>query len=444
MMLSADRASSMLDRSVEERRRSLRARGALAIGGVLGAFRVVRPLGAGGMGAVYLAERTDGAYDQLVAIKLFAASPQFESRFRRERAILARLDHPRIARLVDGGVRDGRQPYFVLEYVDGQPLDVYLREHRPSFRARVELFLEICDAVGYAHRNLVVHRDLKPQNILVTKGGHAKLLDFGIAKLLAEDDVLATRTIQSVATPAYAAPEQLTGQAITTATDVWALGALLYQVLSGALPFSTSHGRVALEHAILHDDPPSPRTLAPEIPEDLEAIALAALRKEPEERTPSVEAFADDLRRWIALRPVRARGLTALSGAQVVQRNRPRWRFRLSRPPPSPPASWRPLAGPEARKASAAIAEASAPLARDFLVRLLRRQSRKRAVQRRPRARDMLEKAANRRRGELAQHLTFRLSCWSSSPGCTASAGNAALIRRCRRHAARRRFFPDH
>src|SRR5262249_50606231 len=261
--------------------------------------------GAGGMGAVYLAERIDGAFAQRVAIKLFAASPQLESRFHRERAILARLDHPRIARLVDGGVRDGRHPYFVLEYVDGQPLDTYLREHRPSFRARIELFLEICEAVGYAHRNLVVHRDLKPQNILVTPDGHAKLLDFGIAKLLAEDDVLATRTIHGVATPAYAAPEQLTGQPITTATDVWALGALLYQVLSGALPFTTARGRVALEHAILNDDPPRPRALAPDIPEDLEAIALAALRKEPEERTPSVEALADDLRRWIALRPVR-------------------------------------------------------------------------------------------------------------------------------------------
>jgi tetratricopeptide (TPR) repeat protein len=409
-MLSADRDSaSMLDRSVDESAAALfEAQSAFAPGSMLGAFRVVRRLGTGGMGTVYLAARTDGAFEQQVAIKLFAASPQFESRFRRERAILARLDHPRIARLVDGGVREGRQPYFVLEYVDGQPLDAYLREHRPSFRARVELFLEICDAVGYAHRNLVVHRDLKPQNILVTPDGHVKLLDFGIAKLLADDDVLATRTLHSVATPAYAAPEQLTGQGITTATDVWALGALLYQTLCDELPFPTRNGRVALEHAILHADPPRPRAIDPSIPEDLEAIALAALCKEPERRTPSVEAFADDLRRWIALRPVRARGASRRYRAlRFVQRNR----LPLAL---SALAGAAALAGlgvavwqaREVRTASrAALAEAErAKLTKDFLVRLFFNANPAGGrAEADPGAREMLERAGESlRKGELS------------------------------------------
>ena len=409
-MLSADRdSSSMLDRPVEESAAALfEARGSFAPGSMLGAFRVVRRLGAGGMGTVYLAERTDGAFEQRVAIKLFAASPQFESRFHRERAILGRLDHPRIARLVDGGVRDGRQPYFVLEYVDGQPLDAYLRERTPSFRSRVELFLEICDAVGYAHRNLVVHRDLKPQNILVTPEGHAKLLDFGIAKLLADDDVLATRTLQGVATPAYAAPEQLTGGAITTATDVWALGALLYQVLSGALPFPTLNGRVALEHAILHDDPPRPRSVAPAIPEDLEAIALAALHKEPEERTPSVEALAEDLRRWIDFRPVRARGPSRrYRTLRFVQRNR--LPLALSALAAAAVAvgvattAWQARAARIASRAATAEAE-RAKLTRDFLVRLFfdANPAGGRANAGLT-ARDMLEKAGESlRQGELA------------------------------------------
>ena len=454
-LLSADRnSSSMLDRPVEESAAALfEAHGTFAPGDALGAYRVVRRLGAGGMGTVYLADRADGSFEQRVAIKLFAAPPQLESRFHRERAILARLDHPRIARLVDGGVRDGRQPYFVLEYVDGQPLDDYLRERAPSFRARVELFLEICDAVGYAHRNLVVHRDLKPQNILVTRDGHAKLLDFGIAKLLAEDDVLATRTLHGVATPAYAAPEQLTGGAITTATDVWALGALLYQVLSGALPFSTKDGRVALEHAILHDDPPRPRIVAPEIPEDLEAIALAALRKEPERRTPSVEALADDLRRWIERRPVRARGASRrYRTLRFAQRNR--LPLALSALAAAAVAAgfaataWQARA---ARKASAAaIAEAErAKLTRDFLVRLFFEANpaggRSNAALT---ARDMLEKAGESlRQGELAatpavQADLLELIGWlhaqRGEPGPEISAIQAAI-------AARRKVLPpDH
>jgi eukaryotic-like serine/threonine-protein kinase len=454
-MLSADRdPSSMLDRPVEESAAALfEARSAFAPGDALGAFCVVRRLGAGGMGTVYLAERTDGTFEQRVAIKLFAASPQFESRFRRERAILARLDHPRIARLVDGGVHDGRQPYFVLEYVDGQPLDAYLRERTPSFRERVELFLEICDAVGYAHRNLVVHRDLKPQNILVTRDGHVKLLDFGIAKLLADDDVLATRTLQSVATPAYAAPEQLTGGTITTATDVWALGALLYQVLSGALPFATRHGRVALEHAILHDDPPRPRSLAPEVPEDLEAIALAALRKEPERRTPSVEALAEDLRRWISLKPVRARGDSRrYRTLRFVQRNRlPLALSGLAVAAATigvAATAWQARA---ARIASGvAIAEAErAKLTRDFLVRLFFDAN---PAGGRPNAgltaRDMLEKAGESlRKGEMAatpdvQADLLELIAWlhgqRGERGPEISTMQAAI-------AARRKLLPpDH
>ena len=205
----------------------------------VGAYQVLRVLGEGGMGMVYLATRADQAYQQQVAIKLmrpgFVPSQGMLLRFSAERQILANLNHPNIARLLDGGTGPGDLPYLVMEYVDGVPIDDYCREHKLSIDDRLKLFRSVCAAIEYAHKNLVVHRDIKPGNILVTADGEAKLLDFGIAKLLGPEkgNLTLTRASQRLMTPEYASPEQIRGEPITTATDVYALGVLLYELLAG-------------------------------------------------------------------------------------------------------------------------------------------------------------------------------------------------------------------
>src|SRR5215469_1882389 len=215
----------------------------------IGPYRLIRLLGRGGMGVVFLAERADGQYSQQVAIKLMSAvlsgSPDMLIRFRAERQILARLEHPNIARLLDGGITDDGQSYLVIEYVDGDTLGEYCRRVQPSLNARLELFLQICDAVEYAHRYLVIHRDLKPANILVTANGTPKLLDFGLARLL-DPSILGlsgahTRASERLLTPEYASPEQVRGEAISTATDVFGLGILLYELLAGRRPFQVEN-----------------------------------------------------------------------------------------------------------------------------------------------------------------------------------------------------------
>ncbi len=214
----------------------------------LGAYRILRPLGRGGMGAVFLAERADGQFERRVAIKVLPWSARGEAmldRFAEERRILAGLEHSGIAHLLDGGVAEDGSPYLVLEYVAGLPIDRYCRDNRLGLRARLDLFLAVCDAVRYAHRNLVVHRDLKPGNILVSETGSVKLLDFGIAKLIdTEGDDGETRGLHFL-TPEYAAPEQLSGGAVTTATDVYALGVLLFRLLSGRVPLQVSGEPIA-------------------------------------------------------------------------------------------------------------------------------------------------------------------------------------------------------
>ncbi|HET7374636.1 MAG TPA: serine/threonine-protein kinase, partial [Gemmatimonadaceae bacterium] len=205
----------------------------------VGPFRIVREIGHGGMGTVYLGERDDGQFAQRVAIKLIRGSPALVARFLEERRILALLEHPRIARLVDGGVTDAGMPWFAMEYVEGQPIDQYCdAQHLPLAR-RLDLFDAVCDAVQYAHQHLVVHRDLKPSNILVTADGQLKLLDFGIAKLVdpLADAETAGQTAWRAMTPEYAAPEQVRGQPVSTATDVYALGVLLYVLLTGRRPY---------------------------------------------------------------------------------------------------------------------------------------------------------------------------------------------------------------
>ncbi|HZI99059.1 MAG TPA: serine/threonine-protein kinase [Gemmatimonadaceae bacterium] len=284
-----------------------------------GAYRLVRQIGHGGMSRVYLAERTDGEFEQQVTIKLLRAgmdSPADLERFRRERQILARLNHPNVARLLDGGVTAEGVPYLVMEYVEGETIDRYCKDHKLGLRERLTLFLTILDATQYAHRNLVIHRDLKPANIFVTADGAVKLLDFGLAKMLELDPLASadamTGTAQRWMTPEYAAPEQIRGEPVSTLTDVYQLGAVLFELLTGTLPFGRrGRSTYELERAIMNDDP-----AAPSLSGDLDAIILKALQKEPEQRYASVDAFADDVRRHLSSHPVHARAPSAAYRAQ--------------------------------------------------------------------------------------------------------------------------------
>ncbi len=282
-----------------------------------GAYVLLHPIGRGGMGEVHLAARSDGEFEQRVALKLLPhPTAGLKRRFLQERQILARLEHPNIARLLDGGVGEAGVPYFAMEYVEGAPIDRFVYERELSVRAILKLFLPVCDAVQYAHRNLVIHRDIKPSNILVGDDGAPKLLDFGIAKILQETEDDATQTQARVFTPDYAAPEQIRGDAVTTATDVYTLGVLLYELLTGARPYKLKRDG-SLQHAILTLNP-SPPSAASErradtrrarlLRGDVDRIVMTALAKEPERRYSSAEALARDVRAYLDGRPVAARG----------------------------------------------------------------------------------------------------------------------------------------
>ncbi len=328
--------------------------GAARAGMRIGPYRLVGEIGRGGMGVVYLAERADGRFEQQVAVKLVGQGLHDEHllhRFRAEQQILAALEHPNIARLYDGGLADNGAPYLVMEYVEGQPIDQYCDTHRLSTDQRLALFRAVCAVVQYAHQNLVVHRDLKPSNIMVTEpvpaqagNGRVKLLDFGIAKLLSDDDADAaplTRTGMRVMTPEYASPEQVRGEPVTTASDVYALGVILYQLLTGHRPYQVRGLTPSeVERVVCEQEPQAPSTaisqaaeaasangttqpLTPDAvsqarsthPErlrrslkgDLDNIVLKALRKEPARRYASVEQFAEDIRRYLERLPVTAR-----------------------------------------------------------------------------------------------------------------------------------------
>jgi len=312
------------------------------IGTRVGPYRVVSILGHGGMSTVYRAERDDSQYQQTVAIKVLQHStlhPRLRSRLHSERHILATLDHPSIARLIDSGDLEDGTPYLVMEHVDGESIDSYCDSRTLFVRERLDLFVKVCAAVQYAHRNLVVHRDIKSSNIFVTAEGAPKLLDFGIAKLLAPESLShtlpVTRLQERILTPENAAPEQVLGRPITTATDIYALGVLLYQLLTGRSPYRLlSYSQLQLERAICMDDPVrpsqmvisklngekdadrsrisdrrglSPQRLRARLSGDLDAIVAMAMRKEPDRRYPSVEALADDINRHLLGQPVRAR-----------------------------------------------------------------------------------------------------------------------------------------
>ena len=299
----------------------------------IGAYRVVRQIGQGGTARVFLAERDDGQFAQRVALKVLRPGHDSEidqGRFRAERQILASLNHPNIARLLDGGVTDEGLPYLVMEIIDGEPIDAYCSSRALSLRERLAMFVTVCEATQYAHRNLVVHRDLKPSNIMVAADGQVKLLDFGLAKLLdARPDHAAGATLTSRhwMTPEYAAPEQVRGAAATTLTDVYQLGVVLYELLTDRLPFGKREsGSFDLARAILEVDPPRPSSVSARgfaRAGDLDAIVLKALRKEPEQRYASVEALRDDVQRYEAGLPIRAReGGAAYRAATFVRRHR--------------------------------------------------------------------------------------------------------------------------
>jgi serine/threonine protein kinase/tetratricopeptide (TPR) repeat protein len=334
-----------------------------APGGVrrVGAYTILGELGRGGMGVVYLAAREDGEFTQRVAVKLIRRGLDTEDiigRFRNERQILASLNHPNIARLLDGGTTEDGVPFFVMEYVEGLPLLRYCDERGLPTDGRLRLFREVCAAVSHAHQNLVIHRDLKPSNILVAAGGEVKLLDFGVAKLLSPeapgDGAPRTQTNLRVLTPEYASPEQVRGERLTTATDVYSLGVVLYEMLTGAKPYRLKDDSLEeLSRAVREDEPskpseafrdsatrrrgdarespspshdpasPRPRVPASQLRGDLDNIVLMALRKEPARRYESVAQFSEDIERHLAGLPVIARQDTfAYRASKFVGRHR--------------------------------------------------------------------------------------------------------------------------
>jgi tetratricopeptide (TPR) repeat protein len=275
--------------------------------GSCGPYRLVRLLGSGGMGAVYLAERIDGEIQQKVAVKLLRADghrPAWRGRFLKERQLLASLNHPSIVRVIDAGHTDDERPYLVMEYVDGVPIDIYAAAI--DLRDRLILFLRVCEGVSHAHQHLIVHRDLKPSNILVDASGQPKLLDFGIAKLL-DETADATQTMDRLLTPNYASPEQFSGAVQTTSTDVYSLGAVFYKLLTGRSPHEAIGAAPAAGANAAGREVSAPSSLNPRVPIDLDYVLGKALRAEPEERYVSVEAFANDLRAFLESKPVLAR-----------------------------------------------------------------------------------------------------------------------------------------
>jgi len=336
---------------LENRRFALPNAAGLA-GQTLGPYTLISQIGQGGMGSVWLARRSDGRFERQAAVKfvnIALAGRATEERFKREGSILGRLTHPHIADLLDAGVSSDGQPYLVLEYVDGEAIDRYCDEHRLDVEARVRLFLDVLAAVAHAHANLIVHRDIKPSNVLVTTAGEVKLLDFGIAKLLEGEGQAGAATLLtheggSALTPQYAAPEQLTGRPVTTATDVYALGVLLYQLLCSRHPAGAGpHSPAELLKAVIDLEPPrvsdastadnskliaesrstTPDKLRRELRGDLDTIVGKALKKDPHERYASVTGFADDLQRYLKHEPISARpDALAYRTAKFLRRNR--------------------------------------------------------------------------------------------------------------------------
>lgn len=334
------------------------------IGERLGNYEVIRELGRGGMGSVFLAVRADDQFRKQVAIKLMnvaIAGPEMLARFRAERQILADLDHPNIARMLDGGATPSGMPYVVMEYIDGLPIDIYCQVHGLEIPERLALFRQLCDAVMYAHRNLIVHRDLKPANVMVGADGVAKLLDFGIAKLVRDDGaprtIALTQVSERLMTPEYASPEQVRGEPISTSTDIYSLGVIFYEILTGHRPYKLQTRRPhEVARAILETEPAKPSTVIGRVEEvtrddgtkitltpvwvssardgspeklrrrlrgDLDNIVLMAMRKDPARRYPSMGHLLTDLQRHLEGQPVSARQDTVgYRAAKFFERHR--------------------------------------------------------------------------------------------------------------------------
>lgn len=335
------------------------------LGAEIGNYKIIRKIGYGGMGVVYLAERNDGMFDKRVALKLLKPELNTENlrrRFQHERQILASLEHPNIARLLDAGTSPSGVPFLAMEYVEGIPIDEFCNTNELNLEQRLELFRTVCEAMAFSHRNLIVHRDLKPSNILVTQDGVPKLLDFGIAKLLSPefDEMTQTVTKLGAMTPSYASPEQLKGESVTTATDIYSLGIILYELLAGRRPFENVEKNFQeILKAVCETDPPLPSAMIselgwrisdsemqtaqtsvdtkssnkatnpksqirhPQLKGDLDNIILKALKKEPERRYSTVESFAEDIRRYLTGLPVLARPDTfSYRAEKFIRRNR--------------------------------------------------------------------------------------------------------------------------
>jgi serine/threonine protein kinase len=333
------------------------------IGSQIGAYKIVEEIGRGGMGAVYLAQRADKEFESLVSVKIIKRGMDTDyilHSFRKERQILAYLNHPNIARLLDGGTSEDGRPYFIMEYIKGQSIKRYCDEKKLTIEERLKLFLKVCSAAQYAHQNLIVHRDLKPSNILVTEDGMPKLLDFGVAKLLSSDNSNQEQTAANARamTPEYASPEQIRGEPVTTASDIYSLGVILYELLTGRRPYSFE-GRSQAEVAqlISKQEPEKPSTVITHaqaktgtddiekgqtLPEqiglarrstpaelsrrlrgDLDNIILMAMRKESARRYASIEQFSEDIERHLSGLPVRARQDTfSYRASKFIRRNR--------------------------------------------------------------------------------------------------------------------------
>ena len=308
---------------------------AAQVGRRIGAFRLIRLVGEGGMGAVYLGKRDDAQFTQRVAIKIVPrafSSPSSIARFRDERQILAALEHPNIVRLLDGGSTDDGLPYLVMEYIEGLTITQYATRHQLSVRRRVELVRQVCTALQHAHRHLVVHRDIKPNNILVDVDGAPKILDFGIAKLLAPiapfEREARTVTGAAMFTPEYASPEQARGDAVSTGSDVYSVGAVLYELMTSEPPLRPTGNALERLRVICEVEPARPSAIAPsgrrrELAGDLDNIIVKALHKDPEQRYASVEELSSDLGRWLDGRPVTAqRSTLGYRGRKFVRRNK--------------------------------------------------------------------------------------------------------------------------
>jgi len=433
-----------LDTTTRDRRKAL-------VGRIIGNYKLVSVLGHGGTGTVYLGERADRQYSAQVAVKIVdngTMQGELGLRFRAERQILASLNHANIARLLDAGETEEGNPYLVMEYVHGEPLDRYCDRQRLGVRERLQLFLDICGAVQYAHQNLVVHRGLKPANILVTAEGAPKLLDFGIAKLLDAGEAAAamalTRMNDRLLTPEYASPEQILGRPVTTASDVYALGVVLYELLTGLRPYTvpTSASQLELERSICITDPLRPsaavkraresgplegqseilavaaaRRLAPEklqkrLVGDIDAIVMRALRKEPQHRYNSIEQLASDVRRYLTREPVQARQGNWLYYSQRFIR---RHAFGVSAGAAffvfiiafavAMSVQTKRIAAERDRSAQES---ATAGNVSDFMLRIFDSAQPETALGHTYTARELLDEAARRVRGDLSQHPEVR------------------------------------